>query len=131
MHSKLERFDLWLVLGWLLVATIVVLTLIPEPRGIPRFELDDKFGHIFAYGLVMLWFAQLYFARPTRLGFGAGFVAMGIVLEFCQGALGYRSFDYADMVANVFGVLAGALLAATNRCNFLFALDRKLTPARR
>jgi VanZ family protein len=131
MRSELRRFELWLALGWLLIVTIVALTLIPEPRAIPRFDFDDKLGHVFAYGLLMLWFAQLYFERRTRFGLAAAFIAMGIVLEFCQGALGYRSFDYVDMVANGIGVLTGALLAATNRCNFLFVLDRRWAPAQR
>ena len=131
MRRELRRFELWLALGWLLIATIVALTLIPEPREIPRFQFDDKFGHVFAYGLLMLWFAQLYFERRTRLGLAAAFIAMGVVLEFCQGALGYRSFDFADMVANALGVVAGVLLSATNRCNFIFALDRRLAPAQR
>jgi glycopeptide antibiotics resistance protein len=36
---------------------------------------------------------------------------MGIALEFVQGALGYRSFEVADMFANTFGVLIGWAIA--------------------
>jgi VanZ family protein len=131
MRSKLERFELWLVLGWLLVATIIVLTLIAPPERIPQIEFEDKIAHVAAYGMLMLWFAQLYLERRARFSFAAAFIAMGIVLEFGQGALGYRSFEYADMVANGFGVVTGALLAVTNRCNFLLALDRTLASAQR
>jgi len=48
-----------------------------------------------------------------RLGHAAGFIAMGIALEFLQGMTGYRTFDVLDMAANAAGVLfvlAGALL---------------------
>ena len=40
-----------------------------------------------------------------------GFVGMGIALEFVQGALGYRSFELADMAANTLGVAAGWIAA--------------------
>lgn len=131
MRSKLERFELWLVLGWLLVATIIVLTLIPPPERIPQIEFEDKIAHVAAYGLLMLWFAQLFMERQARIWYGLAFVTLGVVLEFCQGALGYRSFEYADMAANTLGVIAGALLAATGRCNFLFPLDRTLAAVQR
>jgi glycopeptide antibiotics resistance protein len=36
-----------------------------------------------------------------------GFIAMGVGLEFLQGELGYRTLDFADMVANALGVLFG------------------------
>lgn len=127
---KLAHFPLWLALGWLLIAVIVALTLMPPPDRVQRFEYEDKIGHLIAYGLLMLWFAQLFIERQARFWYGLAFVALGIVLEFCQGALGYRSFEYADMVANGFGVIAGALLAATGRCNFLFPLDRTLVAVR-
>ena len=55
----------------------------------------------------MFWFCQLYQARPARIGYGLGFIAMGIGLEFVQGALGYRTYDLADMYANSLGVLLG------------------------
>ena len=36
---------------------------------------------------------------------------MGIGLEFVQGALGYRTFDLFDMLANSLGVLIGWAVA--------------------
>ena len=67
----------------------------------------DKAGHLAAYGLLMFWFAQLYIARASRMAHAAVFVAMGVGLEFLQGALGYRSYDIADMGANAIGVALG------------------------
>ena len=60
--------------------------------------------HFFAYAGLMFLFAQLY---ARRLYFALGFIAMGIALEFLQGASGYRSYDSLDMMANALGVLAG------------------------
>lgn len=95
-----------LAAGWAWAAAIVWLTLTPAPPRVD-FAYSDKLGHLWAYGLLMFWFCQLYDARPARVGHGLGFIAMGIGLEFAQGALGYRLYDLTDMVANSFGVLLG------------------------
>lgn len=76
----------------------------PDPSG---FEGGDKIGHLLAYGSLMLWFSLLYGSLPARLAYGAGFVVLGVVLEFMQGTLDYRTFEVADMVANSLGVLLG------------------------
>jgi VanZ family protein len=97
---------LWLTLGWSIVAAIVWLSLTPSP---PKLEvaLGDKLGHFTAYGMLMFWFCQLYARRATRAAYAAGFVTMGIALEFIQGATGYRSFELLDMGADALGVAIG------------------------
>ena len=95
-----------LAAGWAWAAAIVWLSLTPAPPRVD-FEHSDKLGHFGAYGLLMFWFCQLYDARPTRIGYGLGFVAMGIGLEIVQGELGYRTYDVFDMIANSLGVLLG------------------------
>jgi len=99
-----------LVLGWLCAAAIVWLSLTPSP---PQVDIanSDKLGHFLAYGGLMFWFCWLYRDWKTRITYGAGWIALGIALEFAQGATGYRSFELADMAANTLGVLAGALAA--------------------
>ncbi len=71
------------------------------------FQESDKVGHFIAYGLLMLWFCILYRTRAARVSYGAGFICMGIALELIQGALGYRTSEVFDMVANTLGVLLG------------------------
>ena len=88
-----------------MVAAIVWLSLTPSPPQVD-FEQSDKLGHLLAYGTLMFWFCQLY-AAEARLGYGVGFVAMGIALEFAQSATGHRSYDLLDMAANALGVLLG------------------------
>ena len=63
----------------------------------------------------MFWFCVLYRPLRVRAFYAAGFIAMGIALEFVQGWLGYRSFEVADMAANSIGVVAGWGIAATIR----------------
>ncbi len=96
----------YIAVGWLLVAAIVWLSLTPAPPKVD-FESSDKVGHLFAYGLVMFWFAQLYAARPARLGYAGLFILMGVSLEFVQRWLGYRTFEVFDMLADSAGVLLG------------------------
>jgi VanZ family protein len=97
--------------GWAWAAAIVWLSLTPQPPGVDVPQ-GDKLGHLAAYGLLMLWFSLLYAARPVRIACAAGFIAMGVGLEFVQGALGYRSFELYDMAANTLGVLLGWTAAA-------------------
>jgi VanZ family protein len=101
---------LWIALGWALVGTIVWLSLTPAPVQIDIAE-GDKLGHFTAYGTLMFWFCQLYVRRDVRAAYAAGFALMGVALEFAQGALGTRTFEGFDMLANATGVLIGWALA--------------------
>ena len=92
--------------GWGWAAAIVWLSLTPTPPGMDV-EHGDKLGHLAAYGVLMFWFSQLYLQGATRVACAAGFIAMGIALEFVQGLLGYRSYELLDMLANTLGVLLG------------------------
>jgi len=100
--------------GWLFAAAIVVLSLMPAPPDIDV-PHGDKLGHMAAYSLLTFWFCWLYPAWKTRIAYAAGWIAMGVALEFAQGATGYRSFEVADMAANSLGVLLGWGISATLR----------------
>jgi len=105
-----------IAVGWAMVAAIVWLSLTPAPPKVD-FQESDKVGHLLGYGAIMFWFSRLYAKTATRVSYGAGFIAMGIALEFCQGALGYRAYEVFDMYANTLGVLLGwsAALALRKR----------------
>jgi len=98
--------------GWLWAAAIVWLSLTPSPPDLGlTVEGADKLQHIAAYALLMAWFAWLYRSRAARLGYAALWIALGIGLEFAQGATGYRDFEVADMVADAVGLALGVALA--------------------
>lgn len=117
-HDALAFGRTWLALGWALVLLVVYLSLTPAPVQVPV-EHGDKFGHVFAYAVLMSWFANLYAQRAPRLQFALGFIALGIGLEFVQGWTGYRTFEVADMAADAAGVVAGWAAAPPRVPNYL------------
>lgn len=114
----------WTAVAWLLVAAIVHLSVTPHPPEIPLDE-GDKYGHLLAYGTVMLWFAQLYVGRRRWLA-AIGLIALGVALEYVQRWTGYRSFDVWDMAADAAGVVIGLAAAPPRLPNVLSALERLL-----
>ena len=114
---------LWVIAGWLILAAIIWLSIMPSPPD-PGFEDGDKLGHVLAYGLLTFWFCQLHAARRIQLAFAAGFIALGIGLEFVQGALGYRSHDEYDMVSNAVGVIAGWAVARAGGSHVFARIER-------
>ncbi len=106
LANQLRWRGYWLAGGWLIVAAIVWLSLTPSPPTLD-IEQGDKLGHFLGYGALMFWFCQLYASRGARTGYGAVFCAMGVALELAQGALGYRSYEEFDVLANALGVLLG------------------------
>lgn len=116
----------WLALGWLWVAVVLYLSLMPYPPEPMRFPGIDKLQHALAYGLLMLWFCQVYVRRTQRLFAAALLVALGIVVEILQGMTGYRYFEPGDMVANATGVILGWVWARTALGHIGPALETRL-----
>ncbi len=128
LAADLNHRKLWLSLGWLLVGAVIYLSLTPRlPPEALRFLNADKIGHLLAYAILMAWFCQLFWHMNERLKLGLAFATMGIALEFVQGLIGYRYFDYADMLANVLGVVAGWMLIKTRFRYSLSWLDRYIS----
>ena len=115
----------WLAIGVGLILLVIWLSLTPHPIKTPP-EHGDKFGHLAAYGTLMVWFAQLDARQRTRIGYAVGFIALGIALEFAQGFTDYRVFEVADMVANATGVLLGWLIAPPRGPDVLRFVQRML-----
>jgi VanZ family protein len=116
---------LWAIAGWLIVGAIVWLSVTPSPPD-PGFEQGDKLEHVLAYGVLTFWFCQVYASPRTQLGIAVGFIAMGVGLEFVQGALVYRTYDELDMLANASGVIAGWAAARAAGPNAFARIERLL-----
>jgi len=102
---------IWLLLGWGMVAAVVVLSLIP--LDVDLAENRDKLAHSLAYCSMSFWFGLLYGGRVRQLGIAIAFAAMGVGIEFLQGLTDYRTFEIADMIANAIGAALGWGLAQT------------------
>jgi VanZ family protein len=116
--ARMRLRSAWLGLGWLGVAGLVVLSLIPAPPAIPV-EQGDKVGHLGSYAVLMWWFAQAWLRRDARALTAVGLLALGIALEFVQGWTGYRTFSIADMTVDGLGIALGWLLAPPRTRNLL------------
>lgn len=112
----------WTAMGFGFVGLVWYLSLTRLPSDL-HVGVDLDLGHIVAYFWLMIWFAQLYRSTSARLELAAGFFAMGVALEFLQGATGYRQFDPADMLRNLTGLLLGLLMARTPLQNALRSIE--------
>lgn len=110
-HLKLHTY--WLSIGWLLVATVIVLSLWPNPPSSPvDIPGIDKWGHFLAYFVLMSWFCFAYL-HDAYLAIATRLALLGLVLELLQWLFGHRFFEIADMATNLFGILSGWVLART------------------
>ena len=126
-NSEFQYFWLWASIGWILIATIVYLSLTPSPPEALNFAFSDKLEHLFAYSVLMGWLGQLYVSTRQQILLAIGFCLMGVALEFVQGWGGHRFFDVADMAANTFGVLLGWWLTRTGFAGFLLQADQSIS----
>jgi len=126
--ERLAFRGLWWAIGLGGVAGLVALSLMPEPPGLPG-DRNGWLAHTLAYACLMGWFARLLWARGPRFAMAIGLVALGVAIEFAQGATGYRSFDVWDMAADGLGVLAGWLLSPPRAPSVLHGVDALLARA--
>jgi VanZ family protein len=124
--SRLRFPNFWLAIGFLLVALVIALSLMPHPPNVAHFRGNDKLGHFAAYIAMTFWFGQIYTRNRVRWAIALAFVMLGISLEYLQLMSGYRTFEYADMGANAAGVLCALLLAQTPLSRCLTVVERSL-----
>ena len=119
----LQKF--WLLLGWLLIFSVCYLSVTASPPDFGMtFEYSDKLKHVFAYFVMMGWFAQIYKTTYGRLFYVLFFVLMGVTLEIIQGLGQARYFEYADMLANSAGVALAWLATQGSLKDILLNLER-------
>lgn len=116
---------LWLGLGWLMVAGVVYLSLMPDPPQPVTFPFVDKAEHAAAFAWLALWFLQLVAARRRRFVVAA-LLLLGGAIEIAQSFTPTRQFELADLGADAVGIAVGAWLARTALGKMLAALERQL-----
>lgn len=114
---------LWTLVGYGLVILVVVLSLFPSSPPSLDFSWADKVTHVLAYGVLMLWFAQLY--PKSRYGWLAcGFIVLGILLEVLQLQLDSRRGDVWDVAANSLGTVLSWGLALMGMSTLLHQFEK-------
>ena len=113
-----------------MVASVVALSLIPLD-GVDLSGGRDKLSHSLAYASLSFWFGMLFAGRRRQLGIAIAFAAMGAGLEFLQGLTDYRSFEVADMIANLTGAVVGWGLTQTPLKHTLGWLEHRISAATR
>jgi VanZ family protein len=124
--KPLRRPGLWLGLWLLAIAVVVVLSLTPPPPfpDLPRGT--DKLEHALSYGLLAAGAVQIFLRRRSQWLAGLGLIAMGVALEFAQGAFtADRMQDPFDAIANSVGVLLGMATGFTPMRDWLLKAQAK------
>ncbi|KAB8190785.1 VanZ family protein [Lysobacter maris] len=123
-----RRPALWLGAWLALVAAVVTASLLPAAE-LPAAPFDgvDKLEHFLAYAVLAAGAVMLFARGGIHWLLAIALVALGVGLEFAQGALtASRQADAADALANTLGVLAGASLGWTPARLWLLRLDARL-----
>jgi len=113
-------------MGWAWVVVVIFISLTPNPPEPVRFWNADKLEHALAYGLLMLWFAQIFLRHTSRSLTAGLLILLGVSLEILQSFTGYRFFEVADMIANTTGVLLGWVWSRTGAGRIYAALEARL-----
>lgn len=103
--SDLKLATVWWFIGAGLVLLVVYLSVVDMSLPQVGLRYFDKLNHLLAYGLLMGWFGQLVEKWSHRLITFAVLAGLGVALEFVQGALPNRWFDWHDALANLLGIL--------------------------
>jgi VanZ family protein len=118
-NPELKYRLIWLLIGYLIVALVVYLSLTSSPLELDLgFANQDKLHHALAYFTLMFWFTQIYHRKFQRGFLILAFVLLGFLMEYLQSFSPYRSADMADMAANVTGVLL-AFVATRGQLRFM------------
>lgn len=123
----LRYHKLWHFLGALQVLLVVYLMLTRITVEVEVISHVDKIAHWTVFSVLMSWYAQLMHSRWSRVFSTACIVILGIGLEYLQALSPYRHFDYADMLANMVGIISGIILMRISGLRYLYWLELKLS----
>ena len=126
-NPELRYRTVWLVLGYLLIALVVYLSLTSSPVAISvGLPYQDKLLHGLAYFSLTFWFLQIYHFRHQVVLLVILIFGLGLLLEYLQAFGSSRYSEAGDMLANVIGICAAAALARTRLRFVLVRLESYL-----
>ncbi|MGD2052752.1 MAG: VanZ family protein [Gammaproteobacteria bacterium] len=127
LNPDLRYRKLWLLIGYLMIALVIYLSLTSSPLQIDaNLPYQDKVFHALAYFVLTFWFMQIYHIRHHVVRWLVFFLCLGLLLEYLQGFDPHRFSEMGDMVANALGVMLAAGLSMTPLRYALTRLERHL-----
>lgn len=93
---------------WLAALSVLVLSLLPVSTPLPSTGWD-KSNHVLGFAILAVLGSLGYRRRELRLA--AGLFAFGVLIEALQWLSGYRFAEWADLLADVIGIVLGICLA--------------------
>ena len=125
MNPELRYRKLWLIVGYLLIALVIFLTLTSRPVHIDtNLPYQDKFFHALAYFSLTFWFMQIYHVKHHVFRWVIFFLCLGLLLEYLQSFDSRRYSEVGDMAANALGVAVALVLSRTQLRFMLTRLER-------
>lgn len=113
----LRHLRFWRITGLMLLLLALAAALMPADwfwdEGddvFSWFDHSDKLLHAMTFLTLSVWFSGQY-RPPAYLRVGLALLLFGLLIEFCQFMVGYRTADWRDMVANTVGVIVGFSVA--------------------
>ena len=96
----------WLVSGLVLLMAILVLALSPSNRTVTVELFSDKLMHGLTFFVLMVWFCGIFRMRLAPV-IALSLMSYGILIEFLQSRLPYRSAELGDVIFDCAGILLG------------------------
>ena len=110
-HARFWRVaDLALLLLVFASALMPATWLWKDHGGLAWLVGADKWLHALTFFVLLVWISGQY-RRASYWRIAVGLMIFGILIEFCQSLVGYRSADWRDIAANTAGIIAGLVIA--------------------
>jgi len=109
MLFKQEHVKKWQLVFWLNSLLLLYLTLMPSIDSGISYPHVDKLFHFIGFGAFAL-FCGLAFRRLTYLWVILIASSLGVIVEVVQSFLPHRGFSYADMLADLLGIISAVIV---------------------
>jgi VanZ family protein len=112
----------WYALAACMLIAVAVVSLAPMPAT----GVSDKLAHLLTYSVLAGWFALIARDRVVLGWSMLGLIGYGMLIELLQAQTGYRYAEWADVLANSGGCVAGSLLYFTPLRRLMWYIDGNL-----